>query len=147
MVTLEVLTQENWENCADLQVLQEQSEFIAPNIYSIAEAQFLPGFVVKGICYRHKMVGMLMYGIDPDDGNYWIYRLMVDQHHQKKGYAKQAMALLIDEIKEKNIQKVPFLMVGYHTKNTNAHYFYQRVGFVFQGMADWGENLAQYRLV
>lgn len=147
MVTLDVLTQENWEDCADLQVLQAQSELIAPNLYSIAEAQFLPGFVVKGICHQGEMVGMVMYGIDPDDGNYWVYRFMIDEKHQGKGYGKQAMALLIADIQRTNTAGIPLLMVGYHAENINAHCFYQSAGFIFQGLADWGENLAQYRLV
>lgn len=147
MVTLVVLTPENWEECADLQVSPTQSAFIASNLYSIAEVQFLTGFVVKGICHRDEMIGMLMYGIDPDDGNYWIYRFMIDEKHQGKGYAKQAMALLIADIQQENTANIPFLMVGYHSENNTAHYFYQRTGFVSQGLADWGENLAQYCLV
>ncbi|WP_369308546.1 GNAT family N-acetyltransferase [Providencia rettgeri] len=146
MVTLVVLTTENWEDCADLQVSQAQSAFIASNLYSIAEVQFLTGFVVKGICHQGEMIGMVMYGIDPDDGNYWIYRFMIDEKHQGKGYGKQAMALLIADIQHANTADIPFLMVGYHKENTNAHYFYQSAGFISQGLADWGEHLAQYRL-
>lgn len=147
MVTLVVLTQDNWEDCADLQVSEEQSAFIASNLYSIAEAQFLTGFVVKGISLGDEMIGMLMYGIDPDDGNYWLYRFMIDEKHQGKGYGKQAITLLINEIKQGNIENIPYLMVGYHLDNSSAHYLYQSTGFVPQGLADWGEKLARYSLI
>ncbi|MEX9566628.1 hypothetical protein [Providencia vermicola] len=70
MVTLVGLNQDNWEDCADLQVSEEQAQFIASNLYSIAEVQFLPRFIVKGIQHQDTLVGLVMYGIDPDDGNY-----------------------------------------------------------------------------
>lgn len=79
-----------------------------------------------------------MYGIDPDDGNYWIYRFMIDESHQRQGYGLQAMLLLIDEIKSSNKDNIPAIMIGYHTDNVGAHHFYQSVGFEFQGLADWG---------
>ena len=30
------------------------------------------------------MIGFTMFGIDPDDKNYWIYRLMIDEEFQGK---------------------------------------------------------------
>lgn len=147
MVTLVELNQDNWEDCADLQVSEEQSQFIASNLYSIAEVQFLPRFIVKGIQHQETLVGLVMYGIDPDDGNYWIYRFMIDESHQRQGYGLQAMLLLIDEIKSSNKDNIPAIIIGYHTDNVGAHHFYQSVGFEFQGLADWGEYLAKFDLI
>ena len=41
-----------------------------------------------------------MYCIDRDDGEYWIYRLMVDKAHQNKGYGRSAMEKVIETIKQ-----------------------------------------------
>nr|WP_307773226.1 GNAT family N-acetyltransferase [Providencia stuartii] len=147
MVTLVKLDKNNWEDCADLQVSETQSQFIASNLYSIAEVQFLPNFTVKGIQHEEVLIGLVMYGIDPDDGNYWIYRFMIDKNYQRLGYGRQAMALVIDEIKLSNQDKIPTMMIGYHTNNLEAHLFYQSVGFEFQGLADWGEYLAKFDLL
>lgn len=78
MVTLIDINKDNWEICAELSVSDVQAQFIASNLYSIAEVQFLPSFKLKGISYNNELAGMVMYGIDPDDGNYWIYRFMID---------------------------------------------------------------------
>lgn len=147
MVTLIDINKDNWEICAELSVSDVQAQFIASNLYSIAEVQFLSSFKLKGISYNNELAGMVMYGIDPDDGNYWIYRFMIDAFFQGKGIGKQAMALLIDDIKANNHQHIPLLIVGYHQDNKLAHYFYQRSGFNFQRVADWGENIAQLQLV
>ncbi len=48
-------------------LLKEQQTFIASNLYSIAEVQFLDNFYAKGIYFDEKMIGFTMFGIDPDD--------------------------------------------------------------------------------
>jgi diamine N-acetyltransferase len=42
-----------------------------------------------------------MYCID-DDGEYWIYRIMIAKKYQKKGYGKEALRKLLDIIKKDN---------------------------------------------
>ncbi|MEX9566629.1 GNAT family N-acetyltransferase [Providencia vermicola] len=72
---------------------------------------------------------------------------MIDEKHQRLGYGRQAMQVLIDEIKSSNQEKIPAIMIGYHIDNLGAHHFYQSVGFEFQGVADWGEYLAKFDLL
>lgn len=57
MVTLVELNQDNWEDCADLQVSEEQSQFIASNLYSIAEVQFYHGLSLKGSSIKKHSLG------------------------------------------------------------------------------------------
>ncbi|WP_257142495.1 GNAT family N-acetyltransferase, partial [Bacillus thuringiensis] len=82
-----------------LSVKAEQRTFIASNLYSIAEVQFLDNFYAKGIYVGNKMIGFTMFGIDPGDNNYWIYRLMIDEKFQGKGIGKQAIYLIIEEVR------------------------------------------------
>lgn len=46
------------------------------------------------------MIGFTLYGLDEDDQEYWIYRMMIDQKHQGKGYSVKALSLIINDIKE-----------------------------------------------
>lgn len=78
-IKLVPITKENWEDAIELTVKEEQKRFITSNLYSIAEVQFLENFQAKGVYSGNRMAGFGMYGIDPDDNNDWIYRLMVDQ--------------------------------------------------------------------
>ncbi|GBF76146.1 spermidine acetyltransferase [Paenibacillus sp. 598K] len=134
----------NWEACAQLKVSAEQERHIASNLYSIAEVQFLPGFEVRALYHGDTLVGFAMYGLDPDDRNYWIYRFMIDERYQSRGYGKQAMAQIIQEI-ERKPDRTDVLKLGYHPDNETARRFYASVGFVETGPSSWGEVLAEYR--
>ncbi|MFE8699544.1 GNAT family N-acetyltransferase [Cytobacillus sp. FJAT-54145] len=143
-ISLRPITKENWEQCIELQLHKDQEPFMASNLYSIAEVQFLEDFEAMGIYFEEAMVGFTMYGVDPDDDNYWIYRLMIDKDHQGKGYAKQALYQLIQRLGTE--RKSNLIYVGYHPSNEAAHQLYSRVGFAPKGEAPWGELLACYTL-
>lgn len=140
------ITKENWEDAISLTVNEDQKKFMASNLYSIAEVQFLENFEAKGIYYEGTMAGFAMYGIDPDDQNYWIYRLMVDQDFQGKGFGTAAINLIVEDIKQRNDTGIPLIMIGYHPENEGARYTYKKAGFVETEMAPWGEQLAEYKL-
>lgn len=136
----------NWEEAIDLTVTDSQKRFVASNLYSIAEVQFLNDFVAKGIFLNDQMIGFAMYGIDPDDHNFWIYRLMIDEHFQGQGFGVQSIQLVIEEIRKENTGNIPFIMIGYHPENLGAKFTYKKAGFVETEMAPWGEQLAKYDL-
>ncbi|MFT9600277.1 GNAT family N-acetyltransferase [Mesobacillus sp.] len=119
---------------------------MASNLYSIAEVQFLDQFKTSGIFEGEQMVGFAMYGIDPDDNNYWIYRLMIDELHQGKGFGTAAVKLVVEEIKRMNTNGIPTIMIGYNQENDGARATYKKVGFAETEIAPWGEQLAAYNL-
>jgi diamine N-acetyltransferase len=145
-IKLVPITKENWEDAISLTVKEDQKKFMASNLYSIAEVQFLENFEAKGIYYEDRMAGFTMYGIDPDDQNYWIYRLMVDQEFQGKGIGTEAVNLIIEDIKQRDEAGIPLIMIGYHPENQGARYTYNKAGFVETETAPWGEQLAAYKL-
>lgn len=63
-VILKELTQDNWEDCIELKVHPEQENFVASNLYSIAEAQFIKGCVSLAIYNDDILVGFIMYKPD-----------------------------------------------------------------------------------
>ncbi|NHM31029.1 GNAT family N-acetyltransferase [Neobacillus terrae] len=142
MIRLERITKENWEEAASLRVGKDQKKNVASNLYSIAEVQFLPEFEAIAIYSDDNMVGFAMYGIDEDDHNYWIYRYMIDERYQSKGYGKAALKGIIRDIKNRPQSKI--IMVGYKPDNTQAARLYRSVGFREEGPAPWGETLAKY---
>jgi len=145
-LTLRPIVKDNWEEAIQLKVKEEQRNFIASNLYSIAEVQFLDQFKVSAIYDGDQMVGFSMYGIDPDDQNYWIYRLMIDEAHQGKGFGTEAVKLIVDEIKSQNTTGIPVIMIGYNQDNEGARATYTKAGFVETEIAPWGEQLAAYSL-
>ncbi len=49
------------------------------------------------------LVGFLMYGVDPDDGEYWLITLLIDEKYQWNGYARSAIQELIWHLQRKDI--------------------------------------------
>ncbi|PFU78653.1 spermidine acetyltransferase [Bacillus cereus] len=145
-IYLKPIDKSNWEEAIRLSVKEEQQTFIASNLYSIAEVQFLDNFYAKGIYLDEKMIGFTMFGIDPDDNNYWIYRLMIDKNFQGKGIGKQAIHLVIDEIRRSNYANIPLIMIGYAPENLTAKFVYKQAGFIETELSSWGEQLAVYPL-
>ncbi|MFM9276597.1 GNAT family N-acetyltransferase [Paenibacillus jiagnxiensis] len=143
MITLQTISKSNWEECAYLKPKPEQERFMAANLYSIAEAQFLEGFVTKAIYKDDVMIGFTMYGPDPEDGNNWIYRFMIDERFQGQGHGYKAMLLVIDEIRKSN-NRTEVIMLGYNPDNEEARLLYTKSGFREVGPAPWGEILAKY---
>jgi diamine N-acetyltransferase len=145
-ISLGIVKKSNWEECIQLKVRKDQEGNIASNLYSIAEAQFLNGFICNAIYLDEAMIGFVMYGIDPDDINYWIYRFMIDEKYQNNGYGKKAMQLVVEEI-NKQEHKTDKLLLGYNPSNEAARRLYRAVGFVETGIAPWGEMIAQYKFM
>ncbi|MDZ5471621.1 GNAT family N-acetyltransferase [Bacillus sp. 31A1R] len=144
-IQLKKVTKDNWDECIELRVGKKQEHFVASNLYSIAEVQFLNNFEAMAIYNNNEMIGFTMFGLDPDDSNYWIYRMMIDEKHQGKGYGKAALENVIDYLKKKPDCKL--VMVGYHQENLSAHKLYESVGFTPKGLAPWGELIASYPFI
>lgn len=145
-IYLKAIDKSNWKEAIRLSVKKEQQTFIASNLYSIAEVQFLDNFYAKGIYLDKKMIGFTMFGIDSDDNNYWIYRLMIDKKFQGKGIGKQAIHLVIDEIRRNNYANISLIMIGYAPENHTAKFVYKKAGFIETELSAWGEQLAKYSL-
>ncbi|GAB0166816.1 GNAT family N-acetyltransferase [Lysinibacillus sp. CTST325] len=143
MISIRSIDQSNWEACIQLKPKQEQEGFIASNLYSIAESKFLSHMKIKAIYCEEILIGFAMYGIDSDDGNYWIYRFMIDEQFQGRGHGKSAMKLIIEDI-QSSADHTDVIWLGYQPENEQGRKLYARVGFEESGMAPWGEMLAKY---
>ncbi|MFS0557829.1 GNAT family N-acetyltransferase [Brevibacillus sp. 179-C9.3 HS] len=140
-LTLKEITSENWEECIELQPADDQKEFVASNLYSIAQSQFLPGFEKLAVYNDQDMVGFVMFGKDPDDSQYWIYRLMIDAQYQRKGYGAETMRQVIQKIKAK--PDTTDIIVAYHPDNHAVASLYEKLGFQVIGEAPWGEIMTR----
>ena len=74
-------------------------------------------------------VGFFVYGIIEDV--YVIAGLMIDMNHQRKGYGKKAMEMIIDEIKKDKEHNTISINVSEH--NTVAEKLYRNLGFDYSG--------------
>ena len=72
MITLRPISKDNFWDCIDLAVHPEQQSFVTSNAISIAHLG-TPN-VSTSIYHEDVMVGFVMYCLDTDDDEYWIYR-------------------------------------------------------------------------
>lgn len=145
MLHLKDITKDNWVKAISLRVREDQVNFVASNAVSLAQLNFLENFYAKGIYNGDEMVGFTLYGIDEDDQEYWIYRMMIDQNHQGKGYGKEAVKLVIEDIKNMKEDYHKTVMLSYEPANEHAKRLYEKMGFQeIEGLVIDGEQVARY---
>ncbi|MGG1632849.1 GNAT family N-acetyltransferase [Rossellomorea sp. NRS-1567] len=131
-VKLVEVNKDNWYDCCQLEIPEDQKAFIESNAISIAQSKFEPSLRPFAIYYEDKVVGFLMYNTMPEELDaYWVYRIMVDKSYQGKGIGKEATALMIEGMVE--TLAADKIVVGYHPENKGAHHLYTSLGFVDQG--------------
>jgi diamine N-acetyltransferase len=137
MVTLRPIIKENWIECIGLKVRPEQQDFVATNLYSIAESKADPSLIPMAIYNGEVMVGFTMYGRDPEDGRYWIVRLMIDERYQASGYGKQAMKQVITLLEQE--KDCTDIYVSHKPANEYADSLYKKLDFEDTGEVVGGE--------
>lgn len=140
-VELRELNADNWKECVELELAEDQRGFLETNAVSIAESRFHPWMLPLAIYAGEEMVGFVMYSDerDPRMPRYWVHRLMIDHRQQGKGYGKAAMQEVICRIAAK--PDGDEVWIGYDRENQAARDFYGHLGFVEQGEAPWGVDL------
>ncbi|MBU5439141.1 GNAT family N-acetyltransferase [Tissierella sp. MSJ-40] len=139
-----IVDKENWEECVDLRVSEEQKDYVASNWYSILQSKFEEELYPLCIYDGEVMVGFLMYGLDPDTKRIEMSRLMIDQKLQGKGYGKMAVLKLLDLIREK-YGKIKFY-TSIEPKNIVAEKLYESLGFKKTGEIMWDEEVMVIQL-
>lgn len=139
-VALVELTKDNWQAVAQLQVLPDQKNFVADNLWTIAESQFYPWTHRRVILAHGEIVGFAVYGTMPEDDQLWLHRFMVSGPEQRAGIGRAALRLLIDEWKQ--IPGLTMVKLSYEPDNAIAERLYVSEGFVPGEIADWGERIA-----
>lgn len=152
MPELRPVTRENWEALIELKVRDDQKDFVASNLYSIAQSQF--GDEYEGHWYLFPFgiydgdtpVGFLMYGLNFDHPKQqaFIQRLMVDEKFQEKGFGRFGMEKALEIFRaDERIREVG---ISYEPHNAGARRLYASLGFAETGEMIEDEMLAVLKL-
>lgn len=141
-VRLAAINRRNWQACIQLQVAPEQTDRLASNLYSLAEAYVEPECVPRAIYAGKQMVGFLMYEFNEYVGAYSIPRFMIDRDWQGYGYGGQALQALISALKAER-PDAPIL-ISLTPDNDAARRLYERFGFEDTGQHYHGEDVLRY---
>ena len=160
MIRIEKINAKNIWDILKLHVSKEQESYVAPNELSIIEAYVAitgNGHAFPfGIFENEIPVGFLMIGSDVDEsfdnpphiayGNYSIWRLMIDEKYQNKGYGKEAICLALEFIRTFPCGKAEYCYLSYEPENVNAKRLYSEFGFIENGEMDDEEIVAVLKL-
>lgn len=145
MLYLKTIIKDNWVDAISLRVKEDQVNFVASNAVSLAQLNFLENFHAKGVYYGEEMVGFTLYGIDEDDHEYWIYRMMIDAKHQGKGFGKETVKLVIEDIRAIKEERHHTITLSYEPGNIHAKRIYEKMGFTeVEGLIIGGEQVSRF---
>ena len=155
MIELRKIDGENWEEVAELEVHESQKDFVAPNMYSLAESyidlmlEAMPP-ITFAIYSGDTPVGFAKIEYEPENENeicdgpyYWMCRFMIDKNHQGKGFGKQAMEKVLEHIRTFPHGPAAALYLSYKPENDFVRGFYKSFGFVETGQPFHGEVVAK----
>jgi diamine N-acetyltransferase len=142
-VSLREITPENFKECVELKVADAQKTFVASNVMSIAQSKILlPHANTMAVYAGEEIVGFVMYGLDTDDNQYCLGRLMIDEKHQGKGYGRAATFEVIERLKQNEDCKEIYL--SFAPENENAEKLYKSIGFERTGELNGSEIVMRY---
>lgn len=138
-VSLRPITQDNWRAVASLEVSEDQRQFVAPNVYSLAEAAYETGLTPVAIYANETLIGFALYTREPFQGEWTftrtpyqgelgILRMMLDKQYQHQGYGRQAMQALIAQISA--LPGAEAIILNVMPTNVGALRLYESLGFV-----------------
>ncbi|TOD61453.1 GNAT family N-acetyltransferase [Vibrio parahaemolyticus] len=88
----------NFYEICQLQVAENQLNHVDSNAISLAEANFMDFPWFRGIYAENKPVGFILVNADTSAGKFFLWRFMLDQTQQSKGYGRKAIELLSVEL-------------------------------------------------
>jgi len=143
-ITLKEISAETVWPIMKLNVAENQKSFVAPNANSIAEAYFSKEAWFRGIYDGDGPVGFVMLFADSKKTEYFLWRLMIDQDHQGKGYGYLAMEQVITHVK--TLPGAKELLTSYVPGDGNPSPFYYKLGFEETGEWEDDEKVLKLKL-
>jgi len=146
-IELKVVDRNNWNTCIRLKLKEDQTKFIAPNLYSIAQSKVEPNLLPYAIYANKEMIGFTLIDSEPDpkDLCHWIPRLMIDASFQGQGYGKASMKTIIEQMKM--MTNIVAIRISFDPDNESARALYLKMGFMDTGEIEDDEVIFEMRIV
>ena len=127
-----------------LEVAPSQTQFVAANAISFAEALFEPKAWYRAVYADGEPVGFLMLSLNTEKPEYYLWRLMIAADFQGRGYGRAAMAHIVDHVR--SLPNARELLVSWVPADGGPEAFYVGLGFEPTGEIHEGEVVGRLRL-
>ncbi len=146
MPEIRPVTKENWKELIRLKVREDQTHFVASNLYCIAEAQF--GYDYEGHWDFHPFgifdgegtpVGFFVFStnFEHPERQAFVIHLMVDEKSQGKGYGRFGVEKMLEMFRLD--ERIKVVAISYFPENNAARKLYAGLGFIETGKILEGE--------
>jgi GNAT superfamily N-acetyltransferase len=140
-ISLREITDENRDAVLALRIAPGQDRFVSSVAESLAEAREYPEGKpwYRAIYADDRPVGfvMLSWNVTPEPpriiGPWFLWKLLIDEGHQRRGYGRQAVLLVADLVRANGATE---LKVSYAVGDSGPEPFYRRLGFRPTGDVD-----------
>lgn len=159
MIIFKEITNANiWKVCL-LEPFENQKDFVAENMQSLAEAYATRNegnnALPLAVYNDSDLIGFIMIGKGTVGNenesnlikeNYSLWRLMIDKKYQRKGLGKQTIDAAMNLIRTFPFGEAKKVWLSYEKENTRARDIYRKYGFVENGEMCGNEIIAVYEL-
>lgn len=136
-ISLREINDDNVSAVIDLSVSSDQVDLVAPNVMSLAQAFATTKVWVRAVYADSVPVGFVMLSDDDEKPRYYLWRFMIDEHHQGLGYGRQAMELVHDYVRSRPMGDRIYL--SYVPADGGPEHFYKSLGYADTGVERDGE--------
>ena len=134
MIELKEITKGNFEEILSLKVAEHQKSFVSTVAYSLAQAWVYKTAYPFAIYVDEKAVGFVMLGYYEARKQYTLWKFLIDEQYQNKGYGRKALQLAIDYLID--TFNVTEIFTGVALGNETAKHLYSSVGFEATGLVE-----------
>ena len=128
MINLREITGKNLKLIIDLNVKEDQKDYVASNSVSIAQGHYSNSAWLKGIFNDDRPVGFVMLDLIEEEYKCFLWRFMIDHKYQGKGFGKIALTQVIDYVRSLNLYTD--IKTSYVPAENGAGGFYKNFGFI-----------------
>jgi diamine N-acetyltransferase len=128
MINLREITSKNLKSIIDLNVKEDQKDYVALNSVSIAQGHYSKSAWFKGIFNDDRPVGFVMLDLIEEENKCFLWRFMIDCKYQGKGFGKIALTQVIDFVRSLNLYT--YIKTSYVPAENGAGGFYKNFGFI-----------------
>ena len=136
-VSLRPVDDDNVQAVIDLSVADDQHEFVAPNVKSLAQAFATTKVWVRAVYAEDVPVGFVMLSDDDEKPRYYLWRFMIDAKHQRQGIGREAMGLVHEYVRSRPGGDRIYL--SYVPEDGGPEEFYKSLGYEDTGVEHDGE--------
>lgn len=137
MINLKPINKENIDEIIVLKVGKQQEGFVSTVAESLAQAVVYKDTAFPFAIYEDETpVGFIMLGYYEKKHYYTLWKLLIDEKYQNKGYGQAALKLGIEYLKDNF--KADRVFVGVVPDNKAAKRLYSSFGFVETGVIEDG---------